>query len=422
VNPSTPFSWVSPANATAHRVLVGTTLGASDVFDSGQIVTTSVVVPSLPATGTLYARVMSSVGGIWKRTDIAFTLDVSPALPSMIAPLNGDVGVQTGLPFEWSAMPLARAFRLTIGSAPGGTNLHDSGEIHVTRRFVTGLPLGTAYGRLWAKVGGQWVTSDFTFSVGANSLPDLRIKNALWATDVVRQMAASDNRPFSWTLLSSRIAPRVTAVAADFSGTLLQVLSEMNLQLQAQRLDVAFDPNGVDGHTLVELFSSTINRWMLLDPTFDLSVRRTDTSWATAEDVSQATLAANWNSVVYVFLGGSGDAYARSYYLDYPLLFANIYHQGQPITLGQGVSVLPFLAPAAIPSNDAVQTFVVRCASPTVVNVTIGGSPRDLPCNGVDSLTPGFIGTVAAPANGQPAFQLYLVPRYRFARAPVAPI
>ena len=61
-----------------------------------------------------------------------------------------------------------------------------------------------------------------------------------------------------------------------------------------------------------------------------------------------------------------------------------------------------------------MQAFVIRCASPTVVNATIGGVAQDLPCNGVDWLTPGFIGSVAAPAEGQPVFWLYRVPRSVF--------
>jgi hypothetical protein len=414
VNPSTPFAWAPPANSTAHQLVVGTTPGANGLFDSGQIGATSVAVPGLPTTGALYARIMSRVGGIWRHTDIAFTLESSPSLPSMIAPTNGEVGFQTALPFEWSATPLARGYRLTIGTTPAGVELLDSGEIHVTRRFVPGLPLGLAYGRLQTKIDGQWYSSDFTFSVGVNTLPNLRIKNALWATDLVRQMASPESRPFSWTMLSGNISPRVTAAGSDYAGTLLQTLAEMNVQLSAQRLDVAFDANGYDGHSLVELFDPTTIRWILLDPTFGLTMRRVDGTFATAEDVSQATLAGNWSAITYDFISDGDDAYVRSYYLDYPLLFANVYHQGQVPVLGQGVPVLPFLQPVSLPSVDATQTFVIRCGLPTVVNATIGGVAQDLPCNGVDSLTPGFIGSVAAPAESQPVFYLYRVPRYVF--------
>ncbi len=414
VNPSTAFTWIAPANSTAHQLLVGTTPGANELFDSGQIGATSVAVSGLPPTGTLYARVSSRVGAIWRHTDIAFTLEASPALPTMIAPYNGQVGFQTALPFEWSAVPLAHGYRLTIGTTPGGTNLLDSGVIHVTRRFVPGLPPGLAYGRLQTEIAGQWYGSDFTFSVGVNTLPDLRIKNALWATDVVRQMASADNRPFSWTMLSDNISPRVMAAGSDYAATLLQALTEMNVQLSARRLDVTFDTNGYDGHTLVELFDSITNRWILLDPTFDLTMRRLDGTFATAEDVSQATRTGNWGAIAYEFIEDGVDAYVRSYYLDYPLLFANVYHQGQIPVLAQGVPVLPFLEPVGLPSVDATQTFMIRCESPTVVNATIGGLAQSLPCNGVDSLTPGFIGTVAAPAEGQPVFQLYRVPRNVF--------
>jgi hypothetical protein len=58
---------------------------------------------------------------------------------------------------------------------------------------------------------------------------------------------------------------------------------------------VAFNTNGYDGHTLVNLLNPETGKWMLLDPTFDLVVKRADGGWATAEDVSEAATASNWS-------------------------------------------------------------------------------------------------------------------------------
>src|SRR5438067_13389629 len=46
-----PFTWTAVSGAQGYQLQVGTSFGANDVFDSGVITTTSVVVPKLPACG-----------------------------------------------------------------------------------------------------------------------------------------------------------------------------------------------------------------------------------------------------------------------------------------------------------------------------------------------------------------------------------
>jgi hypothetical protein len=136
VDPTLPFRWIPPANAVAYEMRVGTSPGSSDLFTSGTITLTSVAVPGLRRTGTLYARALSKVNTSWTYTDIAFTLDATVTASAIVAPANGEAGFDTGHPFEWTQVPLARGYRLTIGTAPGGTNVHESGEIQVPRHFV----------------------------------------------------------------------------------------------------------------------------------------------------------------------------------------------------------------------------------------------------------------------------------------------
>src|SRR5262249_34237985 len=147
---------------------------------------------------------------------------------------------------------------------------------------------GPLFGRIETKIAGQWLASDFMFYAGPSTLSvAAQIDTALWATHLVRSMASDDNRPFSGTDLSSRTLPEVVAVCSDFADTLLRVLAEANVQLPARRVEAALNPNHFDVHTLVELLNSETQRWMLLDPTFDLTVKRSDDgTWATATTVS----------------------------------------------------------------------------------------------------------------------------------------
>ncbi len=53
---------------------------------------------------------------------------------------------------------MARAYRLKVGTSPGADDLDDSGEIHVTRRFVPDLPVGVPlFGRLETRIAGRGV-------------------------------------------------------------------------------------------------------------------------------------------------------------------------------------------------------------------------------------------------------------------------
>jgi hypothetical protein len=418
VDPAQLARWTPPGNADLHELRVGTSPGASDIFDSGSITNTTVAMTGLPATGAVYAEVLSRVHGAWRHTDIAFTLAATTPVATTVVPADGDSAFDTARPFEWTDVPLARGYRLTIGTTAGASDVHDSGEIHVPQRFVPNLPVRPLFGRLYTKIAGQWSWTDFTFSVAANSIqPALQVKAALWATDFVRRMAVADGTAFSWTELSAALDDtQLRAACYAYAVTLLQVLSEMNVQLQSKRFDITFNSNGYDIHTLVEMFEPVTARWMLLDPTFDLTVQRTsDGTWATAEDISAATLAFHWNDLSYVFLGDDGDAHAVGYYLDYPLLFLNVYHNGQIGTLGQGQSVLPYLAGAPLPVSGTYQFYAAACAPGAQAELLVDGVTQTFACDGVDGVSKIFgAATIAATGQTDPSVIVYSVRRFVF--------
>src|SRR5439155_8740842 len=122
------------------------------------------------------------------------------------------------------------------------------------------------------------------------------------------------------------VAIRDPALCTDYAATLLGVIEQLNISAPSRILNVAFNQNGYDEHTLVELFNADTGSWMLLDPTFDLTARLAGkNAWATAEDISGSTRLMRFSDIEYVFLGDAGDLYARAYYLDYPLLYLNVY-------------------------------------------------------------------------------------------------
>jgi hypothetical protein len=418
VDVARPFQWIPPPGAQAHRLLVGSSPGADDLLDSGELAEPTYTAIGLPSGATMYARVWSKVDGHWtRRSDIVFASGGCGCGAVMVAPGHGGGYFDARQPFQWTAAPLADRYRLRIGTSPGAGDLHDSGEISVTRRFVSGLPVGVPlFGRLETRLGGEWSTDNFTFTPSHDGLAQaIRVESALWAADFVRTMAPADHRPYGWTPLLTAIAPRYKALCSDYAALLLQVLVEMNVGLPARRLDVSFNGTNNDAHTLVELQDPTSLRWVILDPTFDLAARNPDGSWAAAEDISLAASTGNWTTISYVYAGPEGDAHARGYYLDYPLLFVNVYRQGQTTVPGQGQPIAAYLNEAALPTDGASQAYVVQCQQSATTRVLVDGLERTMACTGADATSPVFwASSVALPEGSESWFRLYRVPRFVF--------
>lgn len=121
-----------------------------------------------------------------------------------------------------------------------------------------------------------------------------------------------------------------------------------------------------------------------------------------------------WSDIAYDFLGAAGDAYARGYYIDYPLLYLNVYRPGeyQPAT---GSTPLPFLQTVAMPLTSASGTYVVQSASDAPATVAADGSTMSLVYNGIDHLSQAFTASTVAVTGGDPSsVTIYRIPRFVF--------
>jgi hypothetical protein len=163
------------------------------------------------------------------------------------------------------------------------------------------------------------------------------------------------------------------------------------------------------------MFNPDTERWMLLDPTFNLAARRSDGAWAGPDDVSQATRAANWTAISYVFLGRALDSHARAYYLDYPLLFVNVYHGDVAYRPGTGDTIVPFLSPVDGDYRGERRGLAIRCQGSATAEAIVDGTRTEISCSAVDGFSSVFYAsTVALPAQTEKPFAVYLVPRFVF--------
>jgi hypothetical protein len=229
-------------------------------------------------------------------------------------------------------------------------------------------------------------------------------------------MADFSNLTLEGTLLYQMAASngRRWALCTDYAQTLLKMLQESGIG-PAHYLNIGFNSNYYDMHTLVELHNPEQQNWMLLDPTFSLSPRLTSNGlWATAEDISAASRSQSWGAINYNFLGVLGDTVARNYYLDYPLLYLNVYDSPDSFVLGQGYSPLEFLEEVPLPIS-ARGLYVLRSVIETQTDILINNSIVTVYFNGIDSTSPViYAGSISLPPAAGGGTRAFVVMRYVF--------
>src|SRR6185436_7715428 len=142
----TALQWTAVSDARAYTVHVGTTAGAKDLVDTGEIPYTTLTAPTLPANQTIFARVWTRFASDSTFSDVQF----STGLATLTAPSNNATGIGTSGTFQWTAVPGATTYLLYVGDTPGANNRINSGEITQTSFPMTGLPIGVPlYAQIW---------------------------------------------------------------------------------------------------------------------------------------------------------------------------------------------------------------------------------------------------------------------------------
>src|SRR5205814_9537635 len=68
------FAWTTVPNAQAYYLYVGTTQGANNLVNTGEIQTTSYSATTLPTNTLLYPRLWTKVDGVWRYVDRTITM------------------------------------------------------------------------------------------------------------------------------------------------------------------------------------------------------------------------------------------------------------------------------------------------------------------------------------------------------------
>lgn len=393
VGGSTTLRWTTVVGASNYTLTVGTSPGAADVLPPSVTSQNELAVSGLPSANALYGRVSTRVNGQLAIGDVVFSPKSSVAAARTLRPASGG-SLAAGTSIQWSSVGLARAYQLQIGSAPGGSEILDSGEINVTERFVEAVPVGvTLYGTLTTHflVGPPYKWT-FTFVKASNGMPFQDKFSAATAQTATIRLQAIDNAPAPNSALSRAVADlnKDFANCVDYSNALRQYIKESGLSLVVRNGSVCLVPNSYDCHTFVEVQNEVNGDWNVLDPTFGLTMTRaTDGLSATSQDISNATRQQRWSDIDYLPLTQNGFAYADAYYIDYPLLYVHVYDPLVSFILGDEQSVLPYydVITGPLDAQHAVPVALGCAAGSTSVSAIVDSVPSEVPCEGVDNLS-----------------------------------
>jgi hypothetical protein len=192
VSMSTPVQWTAVPGAQVYYLYLGSTLGAFDLANSGELHTTSYTAVNIPA-GLVYARLWTVVADVWRYVDISFT--AANDSMTLTYPAAGVSSADMTHPFEWTPASGAVAYYLYVGTSVGDNDIVDSGEIQSTQYLAYNLPLNQPINcRLWVFAQGYWRYLDRVITATATATQTAQF---IFPTNGMTN--ADMDQPFQWS-------------------------------------------------------------------------------------------------------------------------------------------------------------------------------------------------------------------------------
>jgi hypothetical protein len=164
-----------------------------------------------------FALVAYNASGLQSSLSNEVTTVVAPSgVPGQLTtPAPRSTLTGSAVQFQWAAGAGVSTYRLSVGTALGGTDTFDQSLGTSLNANVTGLPTdgGTVYVRLWSLLGSVWAFQDYTYTAATIS-PVLTINNVSVTAGTSRTTTAT----FTVTL-STTSSQTVTVAYATANGT-----------------------------------------------------------------------------------------------------------------------------------------------------------------------------------------------------------
>jgi len=166
------FTWSAGSGITNYELYVGTTgAGSNNLYNSGEITTTSDTVSGIPTNGeAIYVRLYSKTSGLSQYYDYTFT---AAELATLTSPTPGSTLAGPSVTFTWTSIPGNTGYWLFLGTTGvGSKDLLDSGETAATSVTFSALPTNgtTIYARVYTRYNGNLVYNDYTYKAAAQAV------------------------------------------------------------------------------------------------------------------------------------------------------------------------------------------------------------------------------------------------------------
>ena len=165
VHPRPTLTWTSVPSAVSYYVYIGTTVGAKDVVNSGELKSTQLLTAPLQGARRYYLRLWTRSDDRWRYRDYQFT---TRDFAAMVSPRPGASGQDPDLSIAWNSVNGAEKYLVQVGSSAGGSDLYRSSEMAGTQVIARGLPGGMeVHVRVWTRIAGAWKYEDSVVSTRA---------------------------------------------------------------------------------------------------------------------------------------------------------------------------------------------------------------------------------------------------------------
>jgi hypothetical protein len=175
--PTALFRWTTGSGVTDRWLYIGTSPGATNIYNAQQGSGTERLISGLPTTGVpLYARLWSLIGGSWTFLDYSFRA-ADLTLARLTSPANGSMFGGSSATLNWTIPGGVTQVWLYVGTSVGATNIVNANKGTATSHSFGGLPTNgsNVYARLWSLQGGSWKWIDYHFFATGGSRANLTL-------------------------------------------------------------------------------------------------------------------------------------------------------------------------------------------------------------------------------------------------------
>src|ERR1019366_1931863 len=126
---SATFSWSTGTGVSNYKLILGTSAGGSDVYNSYTTTATSKKVSGIPTSGaTLYATLYSEIGSTWSSNAYTYTEygTLVPTKAVLTTPTPSSTLSGSSATFSWTAGTGVSAYKLILGNMAGGSDVYNS--------------------------------------------------------------------------------------------------------------------------------------------------------------------------------------------------------------------------------------------------------------------------------------------------------